>query len=971
MRVTSISLHVCALVTSTLAAAQSGSCPNLGFDQGDLSNWLGGTGSCCPITIQGAAMVPGQHTVMSGTGTDPHTDGAVTVVAPGGGPYSARLGNSDAGAQAERLAYAMQVDADNALFVYRYAVVFEDPAHAPDEQPRFEIRMFDQGGQSIDCGMYNVYSTGGQPGFVTIINQFGETVNYRDWTTVGMDLSAYIGQTVTIEFTTGDCSLGGHYGYAYIDSYCSPLTINAGFCPGLDFATLSAPEGFASYLWSTGETTRTITVGSPALGDVHTCTLTSVTGCTVTLTSVLEHSVVSAGFSIVDDCSNHVVFADSSFALSGPPVSGWHWDFGDGHTSDEQHPIHSFATAGDHTVQLLAWAVPECPDTLTWTITTIPSPQAAFTFEAPCFGLPVELHDSTMSDVPLTGIEWDFGDGSPIATENDPLHHYDLPGIYTVRLVALGGNGCNDTLVQQVPVIPAVYVSLGPDTGTCIGTPILLDAGNSGLQFLWNTGDTTQTLGTTITGNYSVEVTDPAGCLGRDTILVTFDAVPVALLPDTSLCPGMALMLNAANPGASYQWSTGDTTATITVPQQSGMYSVTVTSPNGCSAEFHSTVHYHPAVPVDLGPDQGHCVGDTVVLSVPTVPGATYTWSNGSPANTAVFHQSATVWLTAVLGPCTTADTVHLVFDPEPVIHLKDTTLCASETLVLDAGNPGSSHLWTTGDTSQVVYVQGVSGPIGVTVTSPGGCMASAGMVATFVPDVTVDLGPDQLLCQGDSATLWAGGNDLGYLWSTGGTLPWETFHSTTVATVVATNGHCTGRDTIALTFNPFPGHAPVLEMDTCFEDPRHRVFLHGAPDAAFLEWSTGETTEAIEVNTYGTYWVRSGNLPACITVDTIAVREYCPPRVFVPNAFTPNNDGYNDLFGPAHDNIRVIEFTIYDRQGGRVFVSTGDGWWDGRSAGQEMPVGLYQWRLVYRPVRGDGRLGLEEVVQGHVTLVR
>src|SRR5690606_26118791 len=151
--------------------------------------------------------------------------------------------------------------------------------------------------------------------------------------------------------------------------------------------------------------------------------------------------------------------------------------------------------------------------------------------------------------------------------------------------------GCNDTLVQQVPVIPAVYVSLGPDTGTCIGTPILLDAGNSGLQFLWNTGDTTQTLGTTITGNYSVEVTDPAGCLGRDTILVTFDAVPVALLPDTSLCPGMALMLNAANPGASYQWSTGDTTATITVPQQSGMYSVTVTSPNGCSAEFHSTVH--------------------------------------------------------------------------------------------------------------------------------------------------------------------------------------------------------------------------------------------------------------------------------------------------------------------------------------------------------------------------------------------
>ncbi|MEO7082456.1 MAG: hypothetical protein ABIY71_13055, partial [Flavobacteriales bacterium] len=153
-----------ALCCAHFGWSQTSSCPNSGFDGGNFSGWTGGTGYCCPISIGNNVIVAGRHTIMSGPGTDPNTDGAIPVVAPGGGAYSARLGNRNTDAEAERLSYTINVDASNALFVYRYAVVLEDPSHDPSEQPRFEIRMFDQSGASIDCGVYNVYSTSGIPG---------------------------------------------------------------------------------------------------------------------------------------------------------------------------------------------------------------------------------------------------------------------------------------------------------------------------------------------------------------------------------------------------------------------------------------------------------------------------------------------------------------------------------------------------------------------------------------------------------------------------------------------------------------------------------------------------------------------------------------------------------------------------------------------------------------------------------------
>ena len=109
-------LNLLILLISSFGFAQT--CPNIGFENGDLSGWEGETGACCPMGTSNSGIINGRHTITSGTGTDPFTNNVVTVVAPGSN-YSARLGNSNVGAQAERMRYTMTVSPDNVLFIYK------------------------------------------------------------------------------------------------------------------------------------------------------------------------------------------------------------------------------------------------------------------------------------------------------------------------------------------------------------------------------------------------------------------------------------------------------------------------------------------------------------------------------------------------------------------------------------------------------------------------------------------------------------------------------------------------------------------------------------------------------------------------------------------------------------------------------------------------------------------------------------
>jgi hypothetical protein len=316
---------------------------------------------------------------MAGTGTDPNTCNQVPVVSPFGGNFSARLGNPARNSRAESLSYTYTVTPNSTLFTYQYAVVFEDPGHTDDEQPRFETQVI-AGGQPIPCTQYMVSAASNLPGFQSCpgIDWQGNPINivYRNWSTVGVDLSAYIGQSVTLEFQTGDCDLGAHFGYAYIDAIgCQPMEIEVLYCVNDTVATLTAPPGFAEYLWSTGETTQSITIDPQNYNQI-TCTLTSFSGCIAILTTNVNPADPQVDFDAQDSCfcdDSTVDFVNYSTSVHSPIIS-WLWDFGDGTTSNLQNPTHSYSSPGTYNVTLTALTELGCWDTITHPVTLYSCP---------------------------------------------------------------------------------------------------------------------------------------------------------------------------------------------------------------------------------------------------------------------------------------------------------------------------------------------------------------------------------------------------------------------------------------------------------------------------------------------------------------------------------------------------------------------------------------------------------------------
>ncbi|MEL6926994.1 MAG: hypothetical protein AAFO94_23345, partial [Bacteroidota bacterium] len=143
-------------------------------------------------------------------------------------------------------------------------------------------------------------------------------------------------------------------------------------------------------------------------------------------------------------------------------------------------------------------------------------------------------------------------------------------------------NGCSAEDEITISINPLPVVELGNDTAICQNESILLDAGNTGADFSWSNGETTQTISVDAADTYSVTVTDANGCSAEDEITISINPLPVVELGnDTAICQNESILLDAGNTGADFSWSNGETTQTISVDADD-TYSVTVTDANGC-----------------------------------------------------------------------------------------------------------------------------------------------------------------------------------------------------------------------------------------------------------------------------------------------------------------------------------------------------------------------------------------------------
>jgi len=194
---------------------------NLGFETGTFIGWKGYTWmyrtspSLDIPKVEG--IFPGRHTIITDNfGYDPNTGNQLKMI-PNGYNYSAKLGtefvlndyetdSNRPGGQHQSLSYTTKIDSSNALFIWKFALVLQDPLnnHAYDEEPRFKISLRNENGDTIsDCSYYDVYAGDANIKGFNTFTPAGTNVTpvvWRDWTTVGANLTPYIGKTITIEF---------------------------------------------------------------------------------------------------------------------------------------------------------------------------------------------------------------------------------------------------------------------------------------------------------------------------------------------------------------------------------------------------------------------------------------------------------------------------------------------------------------------------------------------------------------------------------------------------------------------------------------------------------------------------------------------------------------------------------------------------------------------------------------------------
>ena len=321
-----------------------------------------------------------------------------------------------------------------------------------------------------------------------------------------------------------------------------------------DFVELNSGS-FDSYLWSTGETTQSIlvyTTGNYGITviDANGCESSDAIFVTVDDLPILnlgQDASICDGASIVLDAEN-----------SG---STYIWSTGD---TSQTITINQ---TGLYSVTVTNISACTAEDDFMLIVNQLPTPD---------LGSDVSICDGEFVILDPGSFEnYLWSDGN--TTQSISV---DLAGTYSVTVSDV--NGCQNSDTIEVTIDDLPIVNLGSDASICEGGSILLDAENYGSQFLWNTGETTQNIETSLAGTYFVSVSDANGCENFDFINISINPLPsIDLGNDWSICEEESIEISANGYFCEYLWNTDETTSSILV-NTAGLFSITVTDENSC-----------------------------------------------------------------------------------------------------------------------------------------------------------------------------------------------------------------------------------------------------------------------------------------------------------------------------------------------------------------------------------------------------
>ncbi len=583
-------------------------------------------------------------------------------------------------------------------------------------------------------------------------------------------------------------------------------------------------------------------------------------------------------------------------------------------------------------------------------ITSFFSFNPGYNYGPGCYTDSTEFHENSSSEP--DSLIWDFGDAASgsannTSTDSDPKHLFSSVGFYFVKLT-VWISGVEGSVTHLVRISPKPTVDLGNDTTFCSGDTLILDAGSDAETYLWQSGDTTNTFPADTTGLYYVKATNGT-CYIWDTVDVT--VLPSYFLQiDTIVCAGDTVMAGGTGQtttGVYYDSllnyigcdsviktnlqvndtffivnqlgiCTGDSVEFNGIYQKTtGVYFDSLTTMQGCDSILMLDLTVYD-IQVTQNP-MGICQGDSVILQ------GEYQTQSGTYYDT----------LPSVWGCDSIAITILTVSD---IISVYDTaSICQGDSAYAQGDWQKTGGIYY--DTAQ----------------STGGCDSIHYLNLSVNPTYSVQW--DTTICEGDS--IYAGGD---YQKQAGSYLDYPvTIHG--CDSTVLTH--------LAITLLPVVN----LGNDTSILNGSSITLdATGTPNATYL-WQDGTTDSVYFVSDSGTYSVTVSNLCG-FREDSIKVTIYFPPEDLecfsvVPNAFTPNGDGLNDVFKPVLQcPAAAYSMKIFDRWGKMIFETsdTGEGW-DGTVNGNPVEHGTYAWTIFYK-YTGVLHPG-ERTVKGVVNLIK